>query len=356
MLIGDIAVSAPTPMVPAAHEVFLPTYGPIRAEFPQDWANVVVGTSQKVAILHPRLAVAWSGSRIGAASLLTDLAAISKPTLETVEHCIVQQEPSRQTDDVEMLGFLVSEGVVQPFAAHGLKFERVGSEPLGRFAGTGAVSLRATVEAHVAQMKAPEASPEGQIRDAAEFGLCLAGAMMCRDVMSPDSLLQYFGGGYEVVVWGGDGFQKVDDVAHLFFRAPVSAERVVSTPFRIIRVHYVHPMVVFRSADIEMPTASTIRYLDEAIHGVMPPHIKPNAELIERVLREAKGFVAGRVCTHIFIENERGWTGKSVTRLDPEQDALRVTDQGIDLHPSYIALLSESAARVAEDNSLDTIW
>ncbi len=78
VLVGDIMISAPE-HGQKTRPFNIPTHGNVNARLPPASERIVSGLIQKVTILSPHLALAWSGTSICARSVFRDILQRNQP-------------------------------------------------------------------------------------------------------------------------------------------------------------------------------------------------------------------------------------------------------------------------------------
>lgn len=309
VIVGDIAISGPS----NRDKIHLPTTGRVEGLARMGFGYAVVDLKQKAVLVNDRLAIAWTGPLIAAASLLEELFRLREVSLEAVRRCVAAQEPSKATDELGILGCFLDDDAQEyrPFFARGREFKEIVGDNIERFAGTGEEALREAYLDATKRFISEGGNIGGTRLETAIFAGSLCGHMMSRDVAWLSDLLDRFGGGYEAIVIGENGrFQKLDQVVHVFFDANVMGDECVLRPLRIIRPQYIGQLLAVATADLRFPSRSVFELSNAESHVIAPPGIRredlPPPEQID-----VKRFNLGAdwVLWHTFVLNRGQWSG-----------------------------------------------
>jgi hypothetical protein len=213
VFISDVLISSPDDTSAAR----VPTIGPIAKIFPEGSGYVPTDLRQKTAIIGSNVLVGWSGSALSARTYCTKLREVGHLEPLTLEKILrLTDELTKQSiiPELSVLGLVrdPNSSKVEPFDippyqsvesdAHGtIRVIGSGSDWFGAFLG-----ISTPEEPH-----GPEANPTS----VSLAGQAIAGACLGLEVENGFSLLEYFGGGYEVATLWPDGFKKLSGITTL---------------------------------------------------------------------------------------------------------------------------------------------
>lgn len=247
VLFGDLLITGPSS---AERKVAVPAMREAQDFFGQSgWS--ISGLSQKVNLVGPNCAIAWSGSWLGARIAINELARRAKfKELEVPEILeYLHEESELKLHPASFVGLVLSAGRLQKFFCNAEEFE---SPSLGRVfvSGSGTPAMR----------EFSELMPQFQIRvngptnrlEAAVYRALTLGGMLLRAEMhggyGAPTLLNMFGGGYEIAFDAGGRIQKLQEVTYVIWLATVSPGGVAVSPQMIIAQRYIGDYLLLRSA------------------------------------------------------------------------------------------------------------
>ena len=223
VLLGDLLISAPASN--DGSRVSLPS---LIAETPSveltNGSFSIVGLSQKVAVINDYLAVAWSGSKIAAKAVLTDLKENVPPTPMTSDDFFKYLDSLnyKETTELSLLGLTIdAEGKLHRF---GQNHKLVKYDPLNNIyvAGSGADDFVSYLFEYF-----PEGFKSGGEMnvycEAISTVFIYARISFCNEMNSRSNFEHYYGGGFEFVTPIRDtdtdtvGLKKVPEITTLFW-------------------------------------------------------------------------------------------------------------------------------------------
>ena len=114
-----------------------------------------------------------------------------------------------------------------------------------------------------------------------------AGILTFDELTTANPLGNLFGGGYEVGLFEGTRFRKMDDVTYLFWRVGRNENGfgVALTPTVVLRMSYVNDLLVIRTLETEMVSAEIFKIARDDMHVVGPVYRDVGQTEIEEMAR-----------------------------------------------------------------------
>jgi hypothetical protein len=340
-VIGDLAVSGEGP----GGEGAVPTIGSLSEVFahvPGHTGTVVTGCMQKVVICHDRLVVAWTGSVIAAKALLRELAQISAPDVASLRTVVESQDDSALTKDLELLGFLAEPAGVDLFLLSRFHIRgrtlRISVPDIPHFLGTGADRMRQQFDLAQKSIWSDGGSSRDEVVVVASKVLVAAGQLMAQEMTGLQPLQEYFGGGYEIACWGGGRFEKIEGIAHLFWRALVSDEGVALRPIRLLKPTYVGSTLVVHATNLQPQDDAGSTGPIEA-HIIRAPH-----QLIAHTIDLPKARFGGEpllLCNYMTVEVDNRGVASFISLVSggtPKPVRISDTEKGaaLEIDPTFL--------------------
>lgn len=274
VMLGDLLLSGPER---DEQIVRIPSVGPITKIFPKGSGYTITGLKQKLAVIHPDLAMAWAGSYIKARCVATELKQLvskNEINLDSISAFLKEVQEDNALQDLSLI-LLVSNR--QAGLVHTLWVRAGGytTDHYGRvcIAGSGhedMVSLLKDVE----RSEMATQSDRNPVNLAIFYAGSVAGRILTSDVTSRQSLLRYYGGGSEILTLNGGEFSKVDNLAYVMWVARVVNQEKIEMfdPIRIIYYSYrqdhlyIHALEFDPYADKAHRITDNTRYLIDPIY------------------------------------------------------------------------------------------
>ena len=271
VMFGDLLLSGPEP---AEQILRVPSVGPVANIFPEGSGYTITNLKQKLAVIHPDLAMAWAGSYIKARSIATELkqlAGASERTinLESISGFLRDVQEDNTLEDLSII-VLASERQTALVHTFWVRARAYTTDHYGRvcIAGSGHEDVAKLLKdfEHSELARQSDLNP---VNLAIFYAGTLAGSILAMDVSTRHSLLQFYGGGSEIVTLTGGEFAKVDKLAYvLWFAYVVDPENIrMFDPIKIMYYTYrrdilfLHTLGFDPSADKEHRTIDNSRYL-----------------------------------------------------------------------------------------------
>ncbi len=236
VVLGDLLLSGDE----REHDVFVPSVGNVEEVFCKGSGYSITGMTQKVIVISKDMAITWAGNEVAARLAIAELRALAAKGLDPdrVQALLDGLPAVLMTLDLELTGWYVYENCGYPIEFRSSEGHSCDCDHL-RLVGNGAPLFQALLDGHQWVTGANRGMD-------AEGGKCLsttcafAGMLLELELKkSPTSLLNFFGGGYEVALFDEGSFRKLDDVTHVYWNVQVSEKGVgITQPFHIRKQFY----------------------------------------------------------------------------------------------------------------------
>jgi hypothetical protein len=259
VLIGDLVLSGPE--WSGSSNVDIPTIGDSQNIFPEGSGFVISGITQKVNVLSENLMIAWAGGAFVAKTLLKDLASQIPPqglTFSGLQQFLDRFRQSKEKNDLQLIGCITEGQAALSFTLGG---ERFNASSFGEVfvGGSGAADAKSIFNA--SELPIVLNGSLTPTTNAIARALMVAGHLLQLELNTGSTLLQYYGGGYEVATLIGGRLQKVGDVTYLFWIVDATREPMhLSNPYHAVRIQYQNDVLVLRTARI----GSDLQFVDSA--------------------------------------------------------------------------------------------
>jgi hypothetical protein len=248
LLLGDLLISREA--VPTSYQFDLPIQ---TVKYEGNASFVLTGLSQKICIVTPRLAVGWSGRRVDAQAVISEMA-----DTFTNGHPVNSDEIDKffrdldfpEAKNVSIVGvFAQEDGMVYVFGNHNARSYNCRLFDKIKLAGSGADHFIQVLEnVDSSSIFTPGHFPT--IVEAVGKILFIAGAVLGEEVNTGAPLSSAYGGGLEIVYWKRDRFDKLGNITYLFW--PISVLSADQFSFQLplaINIAYVRDILLIRRID-----------------------------------------------------------------------------------------------------------
>ena len=242
VVIGDLLLSG----LEQPQQVEIPVIGNVTRVFPRGSGWSIVGLEQKVNLISDNCSAAWAGSRIGALTVMNDLrdfASQAPLTHAKITQFFLDQEPNL-AESVKIVGWVKDEESFQIFS-FGVEMTEAGL--LGEIwaAGSGAEAFIKGIPPGRFPAADRELVP---LEKAVAFFLSTIGPMLQAEFHSTETLLNFFGGGYEIATFVEDRFSKIGDITFVFWESEFRNEVVrIGLPVLALKQDYAGDTLRIRS-------------------------------------------------------------------------------------------------------------
>jgi len=312
---------------------YIPTVHDLKDIFPDSSSLTVAGLMQKVWIVCDNFAIGWAGRAIEAHLVIAKISERlegRRVSCEEVCETLNQAVATANVRDCCFLGYLV-DSTNTPAVCVYPAASRCQDIDLGEvFAiGSGARML-------LAFLRQPTRWQFGT--DQNNFIYCLSGMLTSWDLNGATSLLNYFGGGYEVTLYRKGKFRKLWDFSHIMWRCFLSSGAKLSlAPFHFTTHDYLDDILIMRS--LQCPTDDASRELSWRTNFAVPPHrsfLKSDREKVMQHLASMgswhSGFVSDfRFHTTAIVAEDGGIIGTHTLMDSSGHFEIAVTPSGVEV-------------------------
>ncbi len=318
MLLADLMVSSDSQSTSPAQ---IPTSNDISSVLEACSTSVPFGMRQKLAVISSSLVIGWSGNQRIAQMVLSDIMARERQTRferESLQKYFnsLNQEIWKQ---IGLMGFLEDSEGISTFQCD--RTVLCTHDVLGNIAllGSGAGDARRAIYTNFASLKTLDGTP-GDVDFSIGFGLQLTGTLLTLEIATLQSLESMYGAGYELITLIDQSFQKLDDIAYLFWdvRLRNSSIELLKFPVRVFRYAYHGDILTIRSARFS-DSGGKINCRQD-LFSVPPAYRDPPSTEFQRITPPSLN--AQIICNYFLITENSLIKGilALVTRRDSSED------------------------------------
>ena len=234
VVVGDLLLSGPESQRTPVH---IPTIGDTEQVFPSGSGWTIAGLSQKIIRITDYCVVGWSGNKIVATMLIKELKVLSRSariTLELIEESIGALDESAEKLGIALAGWVHNE---QGFIGFQFGGYSVDCASLGRafVIGSGAETFVEVMKGHPVTM--PDANRRlNRIEATVARALSITGSLLAAESVSAETLLNYFGGGYEIATFGRSKFHKIGEITYILWHVALSDRGItIDQPYYVAK-------------------------------------------------------------------------------------------------------------------------
>lgn len=317
----------------------------------------VSGLRQKITLISPNCAIAWAGSYAAARMALGELRRMASGRklshLDILDY--LSREPDLKRHPVSFVGFMVESDLIHQFhfGAHELDSPTLGKVYIG---GSGAKAIHDFSEL-LRTMTWKQTGSKHPAMSAVSRALTLGGLLLqleFRGGSSAETILNMFGGGYEIAVFADGRFRKVDSVTYAFWEAQATdSDVLLSPPQLIVKQRYLHEHLLIRAVHLKTgATDRPIELSDDQRHSISPMV----AGTPEPALADLKDFsLESRLFNHcILLHQGRNPLGvytlvRNYERLEDAELVIEDRDDQVLLkvRPELLRMIGQSLRSVA---------
>lgn len=277
ILIGDVLISDQDE---SDKEFTFPTVGKIGKRDLHNGSFSPSHLCQKVILVSPMLAICWANTKIYAKTFVK--AIIEAKAHNTPSYALL----SDIYQDIRGQGSLSIIGLFRNGTEMGvIDFDSWPVDPpysgfnYFKAAGSGYGSLLDTIP-HL-QQKITSGNPN-RLENAIATAIQLNTSLLSKEIMSPASLHELFGVGYEIAYPLGRGLAKFSNLTYIFWTAEeVTTGAWVMQPFPFLTFNYsyVGDVLIIRAVRASsIPKSSSCRIDSDELHAISPLHRFMNPE------------------------------------------------------------------------------
>lgn len=246
-IFGDLLISEPNNQGPHAP---LPTILNTNALLPrEEWWPRVTRLERKIAKINEWLAVAWTGDRIMAKTVITELRRRYKAKrISSVQLSIFFKEMTSETTlNCTIMGWLIEKENL-------LSFEWNSNDSQTNFggnyaAGSGASSFEYQINNYTKFVFQDENSSISREYSPPVMAVMICGNIVGREIHTGETIRALYGGGMEVLYINNNRFIPVEPITYTFWNASITNNVLENLRFvpLIIRSQYWRDYIVIRT-------------------------------------------------------------------------------------------------------------
>lgn len=302
VLFGDILLSG---LETPGKQIHIPTIGTTGLVFPEGSGFSIVGLCQKLCIVNDRIAVGWAGRRISASIVIQHLSAQCAKrefTLEDIMNFWENDVDKWHKDDLSLVGFIKCRNRINWFGFNFLQYrsQRFGDVYL---AGTGAQATGDFLETLI-----PQEHPSGMnaLEKAIATALFASTHMLGNELIRPEVLLNYFGGGAEIVSLVKGRLRKIGEITYVFWY--VEENKDYSIYFRLpslaLKFAYHEDFLLIRRATFDEGTKTSVFKCDDhRVDIVTPVHKSFDISCLKNL--KPPSFNSRWTCHFILVKDNK---------------------------------------------------
>jgi hypothetical protein len=282
VVFGDLLISGPSDK---PNQVATPAGGDVTNFFGNSgWE--IRGLVQKVVILSPDCALAWSGSYVAARVAIKELREIAaqEELTATRINSFLSSHPDLIRHSASFVGWVrEADGCFRQFWHQAIYVFDTDSFGTISIAGSGSDAIKELVE--LSQQS--ERNEVGDVNPAARAissGLSFASILLNAELQGGDvapTLLNMFGGGYEVAAFFNGRFQKIPENTLLVWEARnTSSGLLLGLPRLIVKQFHHQDVLAMKSAQQFSSDSGVATIKEEQLHLIGPPDRKASKEYL----------------------------------------------------------------------------
>jgi len=248
-LLGDLILSGPE--MPDK-KISIPSIGDINQVFPKGSGWSITGLTQKVIIISDKCAIAWSGSYLAAWEVIEEIKKLHNNnllTLTNINNYLNNLKPTILNLEFSITGWVLEN---EGFHRFSLNVESSESPYFSGLlvGGTGGEAVKPSLSG-LSLGSIQRSRDISSVEELAGRALAYIGGLIAHEASSHESLLRYYGGGYEVVAYFNNAFRKLDEFTFVFWRATMAdGNAQISLPNRIIKQCYHDDLLIIMVIDL----------------------------------------------------------------------------------------------------------
>jgi hypothetical protein len=310
VLIGDVVISGDEqPDV----ETVIPTVGTSRAIFPEGSGYTITDLKQKVNIISENLMIAWAGSYSAAKYVISELKRLNEHQEFSQDfiHTFFSEEVSQNIgqQEVAFIGCIYNSNHFTFFHySYGVEIKKLNHPRYGEMlvCGVGVDDVQAILQAIERQSTRDDLN---QFHNIVIETLPLYGYLIARD---EQSLLNFFGGGYEIATFPNNKFSKVSDYSFFYWFSHEDQNGKLDLVTQAYKTVYSDDILLIYSIQIkQIKTANgsdgfgIVFPIDKiVIYPILPIYSNMTEEQVIEQIRERIPILESSLnCDFIFVVN-----------------------------------------------------
>jgi hypothetical protein len=317
VMIGDILLSGPEN---CNKDVYIPTIGNVDKIFPEGSGYSITGLSQKLTIVNDKLVVGWVGMVAAAMLTIKELMKQSARRdfhLDDIRAFCENDVDSWCWENLGIVGFGNDGTNLFSFGVNNRCFvsSRFGE---AKIVGTGAdrfLEIASSIELP------PPITSMNPLECAISDALLLSNYMLGEET---NGLLQFYGGGFEIVSFIRKTYRKVGDITYMFWHAQIMDDKSIklSLPKLAFKFTYYNDLLVVRRAEFEgnITSDGILKCEDKNVHLITPIYRSIQEEEISNF--KVPTFNSRFICHYILVEKQGvpSWILSRITYNGGERD------------------------------------
>jgi hypothetical protein len=287
VLVGDLLLSGDEDL---NKTIQIPTLGEITKVFPKGSGYVPCGLKQKIAIVNDNIALAWAGTRLSAQIIISDLIKKARKkkywTLDDLSYFFSNYN-KEHGEKVCIVGFSNDgKGIFSfGYGINCINYES-GHYGLVRLAGTGAADFKNYLDSFDIPPQLNTANP---LEKAVGKTLVISTYMKGLESVSGNNLLQYYGGGFEILSYVRKKFKKIDDITYLVWngRQVTNSSWELGLPRIAIKYSYSDDILLLRKEEFIPHSKDQVKRANKAIYVVAPIYRDINNNELKNIRLES---------------------------------------------------------------------
>lgn len=353
ILLGDLLVSSNEQLQSTLN---VPTIGEITQIFPKGSGFVPTGLRQKTAVVNDNLALAWAGTRISAQIIISQLLnECQKRTFWSLADLssFFSSFDENHGTNVGIVGYSNDGNGLFSFG-YGSDQTKYQSDKYGlvRLCGSGASDLRA----HLDHFSIPPASrTTNPLETAVGNTLSITTYMTGVERTTGANLLEYYGGGFEIVSFIRKKFAKIDDITYLIWVGHQTGKSSwkLSMPERCIKYCYLDDVLLIRKVELEAQPSGVLKSANEAAYIVSPIYRTVDQALLKNIRLSSfnSRFLCSFIILHLLdgsvsILNRVNYSAQNSHLIKFDDDGKHLVS--MDIHSDFVRTIFEGVDRTIE--------
>jgi hypothetical protein len=279
VLIGDALLSGEE----SGQNLAIPTIGNISDVFPEGSGYTITGLRQKINIIDDNLVIGWAGSYIAAKTILSELKRQSnskKLTRESIHDFFreIYRNPSEwgANQEVAFLGYIADSESIEYFE-YSFNDYRICHTNYSRYGDVKICgSGKPDMEDLVTKISRPSLE-SGKIKSDFDNvvieSLTICGWLFSYEMSTSKSLLNFYGGAYEIATLVEGRFQKLNDLTYLAWVIEnIDTDPKVNLVQKGFKLAYIDDLLCIYTLNFDGLIEITCTVMDEnTIYYLFPP-------------------------------------------------------------------------------------
>lgn len=339
ILMGDLLLSAQDD---SATEIVFPTIGEISNEHLSRGEYRPISFCQKVNLLSPQLALAWTGTMLHASHFMQEVIADNihnNPTRDSLKKVF---ERIGGSGNIAVVGMLRNEKEIGIFDFEvpppGISFPEF---QWLKVAGSGS---QAFLESARSVETTVTSGQLNKLEAGISTAVILSTTLLSQEICTLSTLQNLFGAGYEILHPLGKGLSKFCELTYLFWRIEEGSGRnwkLEKCPFLCSGYTYYNDILVIRSVRLSSGDANQSRIDSDELHAFTPVYKSANPDNL--LGYKPTSLNTKRICNVFLWKNFKNETGAFATYGHYDKKAVPVVwkneferNAGVDINMQFL--------------------